>query len=55
MATTLEDIRSFLSATAYREAHPRRSAGAACRPFVTISRQAGAGARAVGMKGGGMP
>ena len=43
MAAPLGDIRGFLDAVAYREAHPRPPGRSAYRPFVTVSRQTGAG------------
>ena len=43
MAAPLGDIRGFLDAVAYRGVHPRSPGRRAYRPFVTISRQTGAG------------
>lgn len=43
MEVSLEDIQGFLDAVAYREVHPRPPGRRAYHPFVTISRQTGAG------------
>jgi hypothetical protein len=43
MAAPLEDVSRFLDAVAYREGHPRPPGGREAHPFVTISRQTGAG------------
>ena len=43
MAAPFEGARGFLDAVAYREAHPRPPGRPEYHPFVTISRQAGAG------------
>jgi len=43
MAAPQEDIRGFLDAVAYREGHARPPGRRPYHPFVTISRQAGAG------------
>lgn len=47
MVAPIDDLRGFLDAAAYREAHPRAPGKAGDHPFVTISRQAGAGGHAL--------
>jgi hypothetical protein len=48
MAAPLEDIRGFVDAVAYREAQPRPPGRPEYHPFVTISRQTGAGGHTLG-------
>jgi len=43
MTAPLEDVKGFLDAVAYREGHPHPPGRPAYHPFVTISRQTGAG------------